>query len=143
MKALRAGNTNQALLDYQLAMSADPSFVDAQHNYALVNLQLGEVNRALAAWESVLAIEPDSINARYNFALTLKKANYPLDAAVELERILEAKPKEVRAHLALGNLYAQELAETRRAREHYLKVIQLDPRNPEAATIRFWLAANP
>jgi Flp pilus assembly protein TadD len=91
----------------------------------------------------VLALQPDSINARYNFALALKQGNYAHDAARELERILEAKPDEVRAHLTLGNLYAQQLDEPYKARLHYLKVIQLDPRNPQAPAIRYWLAANP
>jgi len=30
-----------------------------------------------------------------------------------------------------------------KARQHYLKVLDLDPRNPQATDIRFWLLANP
>jgi tetratricopeptide (TPR) repeat protein len=143
LKAQRAGNTNEAWLDYQLATSTDPSFFDAQYNAALFALNAGDLNRALAGSEMALAIQPDSINARYNFALALKQADYPFDAVAELQRILEAKPKEARAHLTLGNLYAQQLNEPRNARAHYLKVLELDPRNSQAAAIRFWLAANP
>ncbi len=142
-KAQRASNTNEALLDYQRAISADPSFLDAQYNLALLAQQAGDVRRSLGLWETVLAIEPDSINARYNFALALKQADFPNEAAVELEKILEAKPSESRAHLTLANLSAQQLNDNRRARQHYMKVLQLEPRNSQASAIRFWLAANP
>jgi hypothetical protein len=30
-----------------------------------------------------------------------------------------------------------------RARAHYLKWLELDPQNPQATNIRFWLSANP
>jgi Flp pilus assembly protein TadD len=143
VKAQRAGNTNEAVLDYQLALSADPTYFDAQYNLALLAFQTGELKRSLAGWEAALALQPDSINARYNFALALKQGNYAHDAAYELQRILEAKPNETRAHLALGNLYAQQLDEPHKARSHYLKVVELEPRNPQAPAIRYWLAANP
>jgi Tfp pilus assembly protein PilF len=105
--------------------------------------QTGDAKRALAEWETVLAIEPDSINARYNFALALKQVDFPHDAAAELEKVLEAKPSEARAHLTLANLTAQQLDDKRRARAHYMKLLELDPRNSQASAIRFWLAANP
>ena len=73
----------------------------------------------------------------------MKQAGYPRDAAVELEKILRASPDEVRAHLTLGNLYSQPLAQPKMARAHYLQVLELDPRNAQAGLIRSWLATNP
>jgi Flp pilus assembly protein TadD len=61
----------------------------------------------------------------------------------ELERLLSIYPNEPRAHLALGNLYAQQLHQPAKAREHYVKVLDLDPHNPQAASVRYWLIANP
>jgi len=60
-----------------------------------------------------------------------------------LKKILTAHPNEVRAHLALANLSAQQLHDPAQAREHYLKVLELDPANPQTSDIRFWLAGNP
>lgn len=142
-KAMRAGNRAEALLNFQLAVDADPAFFDAQYNLALATQESGEVARALPLWERALALESDSINARYNFALALKQADFPQDAAAELERVLEAKPADARAHLTLANLYAQQLTDNARAREHYQKVLELDPRNSQASQIRYWLAAHP
>ncbi len=76
-------------------------------------------------------------------AETLKAADYPQDAADELEKLLALHPDEARGHLTLGNLYAQQLHDIPRARRHYNRVLQLDPRNPQAQSIRYWLVANP
>jgi hypothetical protein len=143
LEAQRAGRKSEAQLQFENALSADASYFDAQYNAALFAFQAGDLQRALVGWETALALEPDSINARYSFALTLKQANYPRDSAAELEKIIEGKPEDARAHLALGNLYAQSLNEPAKARAHYQKVLTLDPRSPQASAIRFWLAANP
>ena len=104
---------------------------------------MNDWKQALYAYEYALAILPDSADVRYNFALTLKQAGYLQDAAGELEKVLQKNPSETRAHLTLANLYAQQLAQKTLAREHYLKVLETNPRHPKSADIRYWLAANP
>jgi tetratricopeptide (TPR) repeat protein len=133
----------QAMNSYQRAAQVDPGWFEAQYNYGVLAYRLRELPRSLAAYEMALAIRPGSADARYNFALALKAAGYMPDAVNELEKILASNPGETRAHLALANLYAQQLDDPARARAHYLKVLQLDPRNPQATDIRFWLSANP
>jgi tetratricopeptide (TPR) repeat protein len=132
-----------ALSGYQEAARLDPSWFEAQYNAGVIAQRLRNYAIALASYETALALQPDSVNARYNFALSLKAAGYVPDAANELKKILAAHPREARAHLALANLCAQALHDPAQAREHYLKVLELDPTNPETANIRFWLAANP
>ena len=90
-----------------------------------------------------MAIRPDSSYARYNLALTLKAEGRFQQAADELEKMLALHPDEARGHLTLGNLYAEQLRDVTRARKHYTSVLQLDPRNPQAQAIRYWLVANP
>jgi tetratricopeptide (TPR) repeat protein len=97
---------------------------------------------ALPRYELALAVQPESVDARYNFALALKAAGFPLDSANELKKILAANPDEVRAHLALANLCAQSLHDIPQAKEHYLKVLNLQPTNPQANDIRLWISAN-
>ena len=105
--------------------------------------RLRDFSISLSSYETALAIEPNSIDARYNFALALKAAGYVPDAVVELRKILASNPNDVRSHLELGNLYSQQLRDVSHAREEYLKVLQLDPGNPQASNIQFWLSANP
>jgi Flp pilus assembly protein TadD len=139
----QASSWMNALLAYRQAATFDPGWFEAQYNYGVLAYRLRDFNAALPAYETALAIQPDSANARYNFALALKAAGYMPDAVNELKKVVTGNPNEVRAQLALGNLYAQQLRDPARARVYYLKVLELDPRNPQANEIRFWLSANP
>lgn len=128
---------------YQNAAETDPAWFEAQYNTGVLAHRLRNYSLALPRYELALALQPDSVDARYNFALALKAAGYAPDAADEFKKILKASPGEVRAHLALANLCAQSLKDTAQARQHYLKVLDLQPDNPQASDIRFWLSANP
>jgi tetratricopeptide (TPR) repeat protein len=143
VKAQQAGKLTQALALYKSAVRADPSFFEAQFNEGLAAYELGNFKNSLTAYEYALAIRPESVDARYNFALALKRGNYPLDAAEQFERLLQAKPDEARAEYSLATLYAHQLNAPARAKPHFQKVLDLNPRHPEAGQIRFWLAQNP
>jgi len=131
-----------ALQWYQTAAQLDPAWFEAQYNTGVLAHRLRNYPLALPSYENALAIQPDSADARYNFALALKAAGHVPDAADEFKKILAANPDEVRAHLALANLCAQTLHDSAQARQHYLKVLELEPQNPQASDIRFWLSAN-
>ncbi len=142
-EAERGSRWADAMQSYRQATESDPAWFEAQYNYGVMAYRLRNYSQALAAYEMALAIQPNSMDARYNFALALKAAGYVTDAVNELNKILESNPDEARAHLALGNIYAQQMFDAADARQHYLKVLQLDPRNPQAPDIQFWLSSNP
>jgi len=133
----------EAIQAYRHAALLDPSFYDAHYNLGLAAFQNGNLPLALAADETALAIEPESLDARYNFGLVLKQAGYVVDAVNEFEKILAKYPNDGRTHLALGNLYAQQLQEPAKAREHYLAVLAVAPQSPQAGAIRYWLTDHP
>lgn len=143
VKAQRDKHWREAISDYQNALKMDPSFFGAYYNLGLVAAEAGDLSAALNAYEYALAITPDSLNARYNFAYTLQAAGYFQDSAIELRKLLALNPNETRAHLLLGNLYSQRLGQPVAAREHYLKVLEMEPQHPQATQIRYWLAAHP
>jgi len=134
---------SNALDSYREAARLDPGWFEAQYNCGVMAYRLRNYSQSLAACEMALAIRSDSADARYNFALALKAAGYVTDAMNELEKILASNPNDARAHLTLGNIYARQLHDLTQARAHYLKVLQLDPRNSQATDIQFWLSANP
>jgi len=142
-QAQRANRLAEAVSAYRQATALDGSYFEACYNLGLAAYESRSYRQALAAWENALALQPESNDARYNFALALKAANYPIDAANELEKILTTHPNETRAHLVLGNLCAEQLRDPARARTHYLKLLELEPRNAQATAIRYWLVANP
>jgi tetratricopeptide (TPR) repeat protein len=134
---------SDALQYYAQAAQADPSWFVAQYNTAVLAQRLRIYSQSLTAYEYALAIQPDSMDARYNFALALRAAGYIPDAVNQFKKVLVARPDDARAHLALANIYAKTLHDSALARQHYLKVLELDPQSPQASDIRFWLAANP
>jgi len=143
VQAQQAHRLPEAIQAYRTATRQDPSLFEAHYNLGLVAAEAGNLPLALASYESALAIQPRSLDARYNFALALKEANCPNDAVREFQKVLAYYPNEARAHLALGNLYAQQLAQPAKARQHYRKLLEVDPQHPQADAIRYWLTANP
>lgn len=142
-QAQRAGRLMEAMQYYRRATLLDGSYFEAHYSLGLAAFTARSFKTAAEAWETAIAVRPDSRDARYNFALTLKAAGHPQAAADELEKLLALHPDEARGHLTLGNLYAEQLGDKSRARRHYHQVLQLDPRNPQASAIRYWLVANP
>ena len=143
VKNQRSGNPRGALSDYQRAIDADPAYFEAHYNRGLAAYELGMWPDSLKAYEHALAIRPDSTDARYNFALALKSANYIEDAIQQLVQLLKTQPGETRAHLSLANLYAYKMNQPALARLHFAKVLETEPRHPQASEIRFWLASHP
>jgi tetratricopeptide (TPR) repeat protein len=143
LQAHQANRLPEAIQGYRQALALDPAYYEASYNLGLALSASGNPSAALAAYETALAIQPSSIDARYNFALTLRQAGFLVDAVDEFEKVLAASPNDTRSHLALGNLYAQQLRQPAKARVHYRKLLEIDPRHPQANAIRNWLALNP
>ncbi len=141
--AQQAHRLADAVKYFRAATEQDPSYFDGFYNWALATSEAGDLPGTIAAYESALAVRPDSLDARYNLAWALKQNNDFGRAADELEKALQKYPNDARSHLALANLYAQQLREPAKARLHYLKVLEIDPHNAQAAQIRFWLTSNP
>lgn len=143
VKAQRAGSLSLAITEYQAAVKTDPANYDAYYNLGLAALERGDSRLSLWAYEIALALKPSADDAQYNFALALKAGGYWEDAAEQLQALLAENPSEARAHLSLANLCAQQLQQPALARTHYQRLLELNPRHPEAAKIRYWLTANP
>jgi tetratricopeptide (TPR) repeat protein len=132
-----------AFAEYQAAVQVDPTFFEAQHNLAIIALNLGNLPVALTASENALALRPDSSSARWNYAIALQRGKYAADAAEELEKYVTVEKSNARASLMLAGLYALDLGEPDSARPHYERVLAIDPQHPQADSIRQWLATHP
>ena len=136
----RAGREITAAAGYRQALLLDPAYFEAHYNLSLALAGTPAGADALKHAETAVVLYPQSSAARLHFALLLDRAGHAGDAAAELEKIVAAEPANANARLTLGNILAQRLAEPARARAHYLKVLELDPKNSQANAIRFWLA---
>jgi len=142
-QAQAARRLSEAIQHYRRATAIDGSYFEGHFALGLALFEARNFKSAAAEWETAITIRPDSSDAHYNFAFTLKAAGYHRDAANEQEKLLALHPDDARGHLTLGNLYAEQLGDKTRARLHYNKVLELEPRNPQAQAIRYWLVANP
>jgi tetratricopeptide (TPR) repeat protein len=137
----QAGRLEAAVRLYEQALRLDPACTEAYQNLAVARFQQDDLPAALAASETALALQPSAAQVRLNFALALERAGFPADAAAEVERALATQPDIAAGHLLLANLCARQLAEPERARQHYQKVLELEPNHPQGGAIRDWLAA--
>ncbi|HZM03846.1 MAG TPA: tetratricopeptide repeat protein [Candidatus Saccharimonadales bacterium] len=142
-RAERLSHRAQAIRDYQEAGKADPTYYPAALALGLGAIDAQDYTLALDALGRALALRETSADARYAFAWVLGKRGYYQDAANELEKLLVAHPRELRAHLLLGNFYSGNLGQPKLAREHYRQVLEIDPKNSQAGAIRTWLSENP
>ena len=133
----------QAVAGYKQAIAADPGYQQAHLNLALASHQDGDHAQALKSYEVALKLNPLSIDARYNFALALQQRGFYLDALAESERLLKDLPNLLNGHLLVANLYSENLKLPRRAKPHYEKVLEMNPRHTQAPSIRQWLSAHP
>ncbi len=138
----RDGYWREAIQAFEKSRAADPSMFEARYNLGLCYFHENRLSESLLEFETSLAITPDSFYARYNLALAMEKANYPKDAANELEKLVEKAPNDTRLLLMLGNIYARELYQTQSARNYYGRLLELEPTHPQAVAIRRWLAEN-
>ncbi|MCP5520513.1 MAG: tetratricopeptide repeat protein [Verrucomicrobiales bacterium] len=141
-QAHQEGRYADAAEGYRKAIKSDPACYGARYNLATLELDRLRPEAALPEFESALVISPHEPAARFNFALALESAGYPLDAALEMERSLADKPDNAAAHLMLGGLYANTLGDIPRAREHFARVLAIEPNHPQADRIRRWLSAH-
>jgi tetratricopeptide (TPR) repeat protein len=126
----------EAIALYRQALNADPSYFEVCFNLGLAAFQNKDLPLALSANEQAVALRPNSVDARYNFAFTLREARYYVDAANELRELLNRSPNDSRAHLALANLYSQQLDEPALARTHYQRFLELSPNHPDGPAVR-------
>ncbi len=140
LQAQRATNWVEALNAYRSAAKADPSSFEASYRLGTAAQETGNLTASLESFERAVSLSPESVEARYAFGWALYKGKYSQDSAQELEGLLKQAPSETRAHLLLANIYAHDLNQPSLAREHYMKVLEIEPRHSQAAAIRAWLA---
>jgi tetratricopeptide (TPR) repeat protein len=143
-QAEHQSNRAEAMRNYQDAIKADPTYFEASLALGLAAIDAKDYSTALDALSQALNLRANSADARYAFAWVLGKKGYYVDAANELSKLLSVHPQETRAHLLLGNYYADNLDQPKLAREQYTKALELiDPQTAQAAILRAWLDQHP
>jgi tetratricopeptide (TPR) repeat protein len=140
LEAHRIQRESAAVGDYEKAVALDPAFYEAHFNLSLCYQTLRQIPDALREAEYAVALQPKADDARYQLAQLLDIAGYPEDAVAQAREAVAIKESDARAHLLLGTIYAQKLMNAPQARVHYQRFLELEPKNPAATAVRYWLA---
>ena len=96
----------------------------------LNHFDAGRIDEALNVMAQAIEFNPNDPGLRYHYALMLIKDNQDLEGAKEqLERVVEIEDDNIEAYKLLGKIAEQNGSFTD-AKQHYEKVLELDPSHP-------------
>ncbi|MFB3921540.1 MAG: tetratricopeptide repeat protein [Terriglobia bacterium] len=77
IKFTNEGHLQDALVAFQRALAADPSFFMAAYNQGIVLGRLGKTQQAIAAFRTAIRLRPDFVMGHYALGLLLKSVGDP------------------------------------------------------------------
>ena len=124
--ALGLGDLTRAARYLERAIAADPLYVDAYNNLALLREKEGQLEDALAFLEKATALRPEFPGALSNMGNVLRGLGRMSDAIDAYLRALEIEPGLAEAHNGLGNTY-QLMRDFEAARRSFDRAIGIRP----------------
>jgi Tfp pilus assembly protein PilF len=122
----RAGDFEQALLNYKLALQRNELHVEAHNNLGGLYLGRNLLGEAVREFERALAIDPAYVPARVNLSATFYKQGRFDAAAAQSREVLRVDPRNVDGfvNLALAQKGAGQVADSRISLR---RALELDP----------------
>ncbi|UJR78384.1 tetratricopeptide repeat protein [Sandaracinus amylolyticus] len=128
---LARGDTQAAFEEFQRAIALDARFAPAHLNQGAVLLRAGDYAGAATEYRAVLAADPEHLDARVALGAALRAQGEHAQARREYERVLESAPNHAGATFNLAVLLADFLDERPRARELFVRFLEIAPSGGE------------
>jgi tetratricopeptide (TPR) repeat protein len=128
-EALRQGNLSAARRDYELAIAAHPSNLDALLGLATVESRAGNRQSAALNYRRALDVDPRNATALAGLAALAGSAR-PEAVEAQLRSDISRQPDSAQLRFALANLLASE-SRWSEAQSEYYEAHRLDPGSPE------------
>jgi tetratricopeptide (TPR) repeat protein len=135
-----AGRVDDAMRDFQVAISLDPKCSLAIHNRAVTFAQQNEFDAALRDFNRVIELNPGLAVAYRNRAELLAALGRMEEAIRDYNEALESLPEDAQLYRARACAY-QQLGEFSKSLADFDRAIELSPKDPDALTQRGNLAA--
>jgi tetratricopeptide (TPR) repeat protein len=135
----KIGEHEEAIRTYRRLLELDPNHLEARSRLGTALAQTGRLEEGIHELRQVAERDPGNARARINLGVALAQAGDLEGAVVEHLAVLDLQPNLARltlTHFNLGTFY-RGMNDLKRAEEHYLRALELDPQLVEA---RFDLA---
>ena len=117
---------DEAIVQYQKAIQADPKFSYAYNGRGVTLGVLNRSGEAIAQFRKAIALDPNYALAYKNWGNALKALKRPEEAIVQYRKAIELDPKKANAYYNWG-LALEKLNRPEEAKEKFQKPHELDP----------------
>lgn len=127
----RAGNLEDAVIEYQTACRLKPDHADAYCNLGSILIRLRRPAEAIPAYEAALRLQPEKVVALTGFGLALMVTGRLQQAEAQFLKAIQLEPDNFDAR---NNLADVLILQNRHAEAHaiYELVLQMQPANTRA-----------
>ncbi len=122
----KARKYEDAVAEYQQALTLDPKMAAAYHEMGFAYLKLGKYKESIEALKQAVTLRPDNADTHFQLALAYKAITYWEDAAEAFTKSIELKPENPSTHYQLGQVY-EKLDATDAAFNSYREAVRLNP----------------
>jgi tetratricopeptide (TPR) repeat protein len=128
---LHQGLPDEAITQYQEALSIDSHQADVHNNLGNAFLKKERLDEAMEQYQEALDINPKLAQARFNLGNAFLKKGRSDEAMAQYQEVLKIDPDYVAAHYNLGNILLQK-GQLDQALPHFQKIAEIDPDNMAA-----------
>jgi len=122
------GRLDEAIEQYQIALSLNPKRVDSRINLGVAYALKGWTDQAIAHYKAGLTLRPDDADGHMNLGLAFLAKEQVEDAIGECSLALNINPNSAGAHNCLGIAYATK-GLIDKAIYHFQESVRMDPDN--------------
>jgi tetratricopeptide (TPR) repeat protein len=80
------GHHEEAISEYEAAIAADPSFVDAMHGLARVYQDMQQLDKAIAVANRIVELDPDDVLAHTSLSILYQRKGMVPEAEAEANK---------------------------------------------------------
>jgi tetratricopeptide (TPR) repeat protein len=134
----RTGQYEEARDYLEAVVEADPTYVDAWYNLALVHHRLGDPQRAAEILRKLVNSFPSDQTYRYSLGAALKDRGKQKDALEQFKAAVELDPDYARAYFGLAMVY-ENMGDDDKAIGAWTRYLELDQESNWAEEARLHL----
>jgi len=96
------GQTDEAVVHYQMALKINPDYADAHNNLGFSLRKQGQIDSAVAHFSQAIKLKPDFEKAHHNLGLAMYDLGRTDEAIKHFLQAIRIKPDYAEAHHSLG-----------------------------------------